>query len=143
MAENTYKKNTSEKTNTSFSTKTKKYNFLEAIRNFFIFSKKTESSNSPEQILPPKYIPYIIFWAILGMIYISNAHQAEKAVRQTTKLEAEVENLRADYITLKSSYDAFAGKQSEIVKSADTLGLVNDKEKVKRLILKKEQQTKK
>ncbi|TAG85727.1 MAG: hypothetical protein EAZ20_14365 [Bacteroidetes bacterium] len=129
MAENTYRKSAN---NSSEKSKKEKINIFEIFKKISFFPKNTTKT---EQGISPKYIPYILFWAALALIYISNAHQGEKAVRQTTKLEAEVENLRADYITLKAAYDAFAGKQSEIVKSADTLGLVNDKEKVKRILI--------
>lgn len=129
MAENTYRK----VENDNNKPQKEKINILDIFKKISFFPKNNTNIN--EKGIAPQYIPYILFWAVLGLIYISNAHQGEKAVRQTTKLEAEVENLRADYITLKAAYDAFAGKQSEIVKSADTLGLVNDKEKVKRIFI--------
>ncbi len=134
MAENTYRKTNNETKNSG--EKKEKISIFELLKKISFFPKNNTSIN--EKGISPKYIPYILFWAALALIYISNAHQGEKAVRQTTKLEAEVENLRADYITLKAAYDAFAGKQSEIVKSADTLGLVNDKEKVKRILISNE-----
>lgn len=90
-----------------------------------------------ENAVPTAYIPKMLFLAVLGIIYIANAHLGERMVRQTTKLEAEVEKLRATYTTLKADYDAFAGKKAEIAKRADSLGLVEGKGKIQKIIVKK------
>jgi hypothetical protein len=37
----------------------------------------------------------------LAILYISNTHYAEKTVRKISNIQAEVEDLRADYTTLK------------------------------------------
>lgn len=78
--------------------------------------------DSLEQVIHIKFLPQILFIVALSVIYIANRHAAEKKVRAITQLEVEVEDLRADYTTLKAGY-MFASKQSEVAKKAKKLGL--------------------
>ena len=75
-----------------------------------------------EEGFPVKYLPKILFVIMLGLIYISNTHYAEKTVRKINSIQAEVEDLRADYTTLKSDL-MFASKQSEVAKKVKDLQL--------------------
>ena len=59
---------------------------------------------------------------VLGLIYISNTHYAEKTVRKINNIQAEVEDLRADYTTLKADL-MFASKQSEVAKKVEAFKL--------------------
>ncbi len=59
---------------------------------------------------------------VIGLIYISNTHYAEKTVRRINNIQAEVEDLRADYTTLKSDL-MFASKQSEVAKKVKAFEL--------------------
>jgi Bacteriodetes cell division protein (FtsL-like) len=90
-----------------------------------------------EQINPTRYIPHLLFVAFLGVLYIANAHYGERIVRQTTKLEAEVENLRSDYATLKAQYDSYTGKQVNIAESAKKIGLEESKGRIQKINVKK------
>ena len=72
--------------------------------------------------LPVKYLPHIFFVFFLLLIYIGNNHYAEKSVRKIDRLEREVEDLRADYTTLKAEY-MLSGKQSEVAKSVSDMDL--------------------
>lgn len=71
---------------------------------------------------PVKYLPKILFVMVLGLVYISNTHYGEKTVRKINNLQAEVEDLRADYTTLKADL-MFASKQSEVAKKVRDLNL--------------------
>ncbi len=75
-----------------------------------------------EEGFPVQYLPKILFVMMLSLIYISNTHYAEKATRQIDKAQTEVEDLRADYTTLKSDV-MFASKQSEVARRVKALGL--------------------
>ena len=59
---------------------------------------------------------------ILGLFYISNTHYADKTVRRINELQAEVEDLRADYTTTKADL-MFASKQSEVARKVSVFGL--------------------
>jgi hypothetical protein len=75
-----------------------------------------------EEGFPVQYLPKILFVLALGLLYIGNTHHAEKTVRQINNIQAEVEDLRADYTTLKADL-MFASKQSEVARKVKAFGL--------------------
>jgi len=75
-----------------------------------------------EDGFPIKHLPKVLFVIALGLIYISNTHYAEKTVRRISSMQAEVEDLRADYTTLKADL-MFASKQSEVARKVSEMGL--------------------
>ena len=75
-----------------------------------------------ERGLPTRFVPYILYFTIVGMFYIGNSHYAERMIRRMDQLEREVEDLRANYTTLKASY-MYESKQSQVAKRARKLGL--------------------
>jgi outer membrane murein-binding lipoprotein Lpp len=75
-----------------------------------------------EDGFPVQYLPKILFVVLLSLIYISNTHYAEKTTRQIDRAQTEVQDLRADYTTLKSDV-MFASKQSEVARRVKPLGL--------------------
>ncbi len=84
--------------------------------------KRLKLENYFEEGFPVKYLPKILFVMALGLLYISNTHYAEKTVRKISSMQAEVEDMRADYTTLKSDL-MFASKQSEVARKVRALGL--------------------
>jgi cell division protein FtsL len=62
-----------------------------------------------------KQLPFIIFLAFLGIVYIANRYHAEKVLRETAKLQQELEELRAESITTASEL-MFSSRQSQVVK---------------------------
>ena len=75
-----------------------------------------------ENGLPVKYIPYILFTAAIGIFYIGNIHYSDKTVRKLDKLKLEVDDLRAEYITMRANYE-YDGKQSEVARKVAPMGL--------------------
>ncbi len=69
-------------------------------------------------------LPYFIYIAVLGVIYIANSHFGERTSRKINKLKSEVEELRIDYTTLKSEFTSF-GKRSEIIRRVKAIGLID------------------
>ena len=59
---------------------------------------------------------------VLGLLYISNTHYAEKTVRKINAMQTEVEDLRADYTTMKADL-MYASKQSEVARKVNAYGL--------------------
>jgi hypothetical protein len=84
--------------------------------------KKLKLENYFEEGFPVQYLPKILFVMVLGILYISNTHHAETTVREIHAIQAEVEDLRADYTTLKSDL-MFASKQSEVARKVKEFGL--------------------
>jgi len=69
-----------------------------------------------------KQIPFILFIVCLLMIHIWNAHNTEKIIRKTDKLNREIKELRSEYISILSELMS-ESKQSSIAKKLDTLGV--------------------
>jgi ADP-dependent phosphofructokinase/glucokinase len=75
-----------------------------------------------EEGFPVQYLPKILFVMFLGLLYISNTHHAEKTTREINRAQSEVEDLRADFTTLKADV-MFASKQSEVARRVKDMGL--------------------
>jgi hypothetical protein len=75
-----------------------------------------------EEGFPVQNLPKILFVILLGLLYISNTHYTEKTVRKINAIQTEVEDLRADYTTLKAAL-MFASKQSEVARKVKSIGL--------------------
>jgi hypothetical protein len=92
---------------------------------FSVFSaieKKLKLESYFEEGFPVQYLPKIFFVIALGLIYIGNTHYAEETVRKINMTQVEVEDLRADYTTLKSDL-MFSSKQSEVARKVKAYGL--------------------
>jgi len=75
-----------------------------------------------EDGIPVKYLPKILLVMVLVIVYVGNSHYSEKMIRKIGKLEVEVEDLRADFTTLKADY-MYARLQSEVTKRVEEIGL--------------------
>jgi len=92
-------------------------------KNLFSFIDKGLKINKLfEEGIPTQYIPKALFIMMLLIVYIGNTHHAERTVRRTDKLKMELENLRADYTTLKADL-MFYSKASEVAKKVEPIGL--------------------
>ena len=68
-------------------------------------------------------MPYFIFLAMLGIVYISNTYYAERTIKKMDKISNELKELRSEYITSKSDL-MFNSKQSEVARAVEGLGLL-------------------
>ncbi len=84
-----------------------------------------------------RYLPHLLFLALLAIIYIANVHYGERLIRDTSKIENEVENLRSDYASLKAKYDSYTGKQMNIAESAKKIGLQESKGRIQKITITK------
>ncbi|MFP4366168.1 MAG: FtsL-like putative cell division protein [Bacteroidales bacterium] len=62
-----------------------------------------------------KQLPYIIFLAVLAILYIGNRYHAEKIVRRSGELQSEIKELRAEAITVSAEL-MYLSRQSEVLK---------------------------
>lgn len=86
------------------------------------FEKRLKLESYFEEGFPVQHLPKILFVVFLGLIYISNTHYADKTTRTIERMESDVEDLRADFTTLKADV-MFASKQSEVARRVKALGL--------------------
>jgi hypothetical protein len=59
-------------------------------------------------------LPFIIFLAILAIFYIGNRYHAEKLVRRSGDLQAELKELRAEAVTVSAEL-MHMSRQSEVL----------------------------
>ncbi|MGH2553482.1 MAG: FtsL-like putative cell division protein [Chitinophagaceae bacterium] len=69
-----------------------------------------------------KQVPFFLFLAMLAVIYIYNGHYADKTIRSINKTSKEVQELKYEYIAVKSEV-MFQSKSSELIKVVEPLGL--------------------
>ncbi len=60
-------------------------------------------------------LPFIIFLAVLAILYIGNSYHAEKMVRRTGELQSEIKELRAEAITVSAEL-MHMSRQSEVLR---------------------------
>lgn len=70
-----------------------------------------------------KQVPFLLFLTIAVLFYIANSYYAERKIRQISKINNELKELRSEYITSKSKL-MFVSKQSEVAKTAEDMGLL-------------------
>jgi hypothetical protein len=72
------------------------------------------------------------------MVYIANRHFAEQTIRGIDKLSQEVKELSWDFKTLKADL-MLKSTQTEVAKQVDTLGLKEQVEPPKKIVIKEEE----
>ena len=90
----------------------KKKNFFTLLLTDGVISKQTATN----------MLPFIVFIALLAILYIGNHHHVESSIRKIDKLNKEVDELSWDYKTLKAEL-MLKSTQTEVSKKADSLGL--------------------
>jgi hypothetical protein len=104
--------------------------------NFFtqLFSRGILSTEKATSALP-----FVMYVALLGMIYIGNMHLAEKTIRDIDNITKEVKERGWDYKTAKAEM-AFKSTLTEVAKRADTLGVRQSVEPPQKITVKEEDQ---
>ncbi len=67
-------------------------------------------------------LPYVLFLTLIAILYIGNRYHAEKIVRETIKIQADIKELRAESITSASKL-MFISKQSVVARLVNENGL--------------------
>lgn len=110
--ENTFKKEAKKKSNASGGGKSI----------FTRFDETFSLEKTLQEGLPIQYVPYVLYVAFIGVLYIGNTHYADRISRKYDSLKKEVEDLRADYTTIKADY-MYESKQSEVERKVAGMGL--------------------
>ena len=69
-----------------------------------------------------KYLPFVLFLALLSLCYIANGYYAESNDRQLDKLNSELGELRTRYVIAKSKL-MYLSKESQVAQAAAAMGL--------------------
>jgi hypothetical protein len=84
-------------------------------------------------------LPFVLFMAFLGMIYIGNRHLAEKNIRKIDKLTKEVKELSWGYKVAKADM-AFKSTLDQVAQRTDTLGIKESILPAQKIVLKEDVQ---
>lgn len=74
------------------------------------------------KLLAHKLIPFMIYLALWGVIYIGNRHYAQQVELEINDLQEQLQTYRAEYLTMKAEL-MFKTKQSEVAKMVDSMHL--------------------
>jgi hypothetical protein len=85
-----------------------------------------------------KALPFVLYVALLGMVYIGNRHLAEKNIHDIDKLTKEVKELSWDYKSTKADL-AFKSTLTEVEKRADTLGIKTSMQPPQKITVKEDE----
>lgn len=80
-------------------------------------------------------LPFILYIALLGMIYIANRHISDNNLRDIDKVGREVKELSWEYKSSKAEL-AFKSTLTEVARRADTLGIRASEQPPQKIIVK-------
>ncbi len=85
-----------------------------------------------------KQLPFVLFLAVIAMVYIANGYYAEHTVRKINNATKELKELHSEYITTKSTLMQIS-TQSSVAGLAlkHVEGLQESKEAPKKIVVKK------
>ncbi len=81
-----------------------------------------------------RIFPFLLFLAGLAFIYINNDYVLERKVREITKIEHQIKELRYEYISVKSDLMTLS-KQSQLEKRLESIGIKETSEPLKTLVI--------
>jgi len=78
--------------------------------------------------------PFVLFLGFLTILYIANAHYAEKKVRRIQQLQKEIKDHRRQYNALEAEI-MYESKLSEIGENVKDLGLRKTAKGLKKIVV--------
>ncbi len=88
-----------------------------------------------EERVPVKYFYYVAWVVALLVSYEWLGYKSEQYVRNSIKLQKEVDNLRAEYTSIHADYMK-SGKQSVVIEKVKDIGLEENLTPPKKIIIK-------
>jgi hypothetical protein len=67
-------------------------------------------------------LPFLLYMAFLGMIYIANGYYAHNRLKDLNTIDNNITELRTQYIIAKDKL-MYLSKESEVTKATDAIGL--------------------
>ena len=80
---------------------------------------------------------FVLFLGFLAIVYIANAHYAERKVRKIQLMQKEIKEMRWYYMSLQAE-NMYKSKRSEMKESVKDLGLRQQSGRPKRIIVSQE-----
>jgi len=83
-----------------------------------------------------RLFPFVLFISFLAFIYIANNYYAERKIRNISKIQKELKEIKYEHISTKSKLMQIS-KQSQIAKKMESTGIKESTEPVKIIKVKK------
>lgn len=96
-----------------------------------------EKEPGKEERVPVKYFYYFGWIVILLVVYERIGFQSEEYVRKSINLKKQVDDLRAEYTSIHAEYQK-SGKQSVVIEKVKEIGLEENLNPPKKIIVTKE-----
>jgi len=77
-------------------------------------------------------LPFIVFAGFLAVVYIANAHSAEKRIREVYQLQKEVKDLRREYHSLRADI-AYNSRRTELARQLKDKGIGQSVQRQKKI----------
>ena len=95
-----------------------------------LFKKQTMLPSGQEQKIKSainytwilKHFSFLMFLALLAIIYITNGHWADNTMRDINKTAKQVKDMEYEYKNLKS-LEMYRSRESQVTQAASALGL--------------------
>ncbi|MEQ9187050.1 MAG: FtsL-like putative cell division protein [Cryomorphaceae bacterium] len=83
-----------------------------------------------------KHLPYLLFLAFIGIVYIANGYLAEASVRKINQTQQEIKELRSEQISIKSELNntIIESELNKIIQERN-LGLTESFDPPKKIVL--------
>ena len=81
-----------------------------------------------------RIIPFLLYVALLALLYITNSYMIEEKTRKINKLQKEIKEYRYESITLKSKLLTIS-RQSKLSEKLQKMGIKENMEPVKTIII--------
>lgn len=106
-------------------------------KGLFSFLDKGLKLDTLFQTGPPlKIIPYILFVAGMGILYIGTTHYSEQLDKRYKEMSDDLEGMKAHYNTLKADY-MYQSKEVEVAKKLEKSGVAISNEPPKKIKISK------
>ena len=69
-----------------------------------------------------RHLPFVLFFALLALLYIWNNHHAVRAIKTISKNEKQIKQLKWEYLTAKSELEGIS-KQSEVARLVEPFSI--------------------
>lgn len=80
-------------------------------------------------------LPFILFLTLIGLGYIANGYYAEKSVREISRINTELKELKSEYIISESEL-MFMSNQSQVANAVAPFGLKESTVPPKKIVVK-------
>jgi hypothetical protein len=84
-----------------------------------------------------RLLPFVLFLALICVVYIANSYYAEKTIIKTDKIRRQLKDLEDKFISSKSEL-MMCSKRSEVAAMIDSIGVIESLQPPKKIFVQQE-----